>query len=540
MGPLFFLSIPPSLILSITLDKKEERAMNKSDRVIIFDTTLRDGEQSPGASLNGAEKLQAALQLAAVGVDVIEAGFPVSSPGDFEAVKAIAHKVKGPSICGLARAVKGDIDACWNAVKYSKKPRIHTFIATSDLHIEKKLKMTRDQVLERAVQMVAYARKFTDDVEFSAEDAVRSDLGYLCRVVAAVIDAGAATVNIPDTVGYAIPSEYGAMIRALMDRVPNIGRAVVSVHCHNDLGLAVANSLAAVANGARQVECTVNGIGERAGNAAMEEIVMAIKTRKDLFHLSTGINTHEIAKTSRLMSKLTGMVVQPNKAVVGANAFAHSSGIHQDGVIKHRTTYEIMDPSDVGIEESALLLTARSGRNGVNNRLKHLGYSLNEKELDAFFGKFKALADKKKYVFDDDLAALLQEDGRGMEEVYSLVYLNTSSGTGIVPTATVRLKKEEEVLQEAACGDGPVDAATRAIDKIVRLNCVLRDYSLRAVSSGKDALGEVVVKVEKDGFVVTGKGTSTDIIEASAKAYLNALNKLLAQAKSGPKVQGKV
>ncbi|MBL8023883.1 MAG: 2-isopropylmalate synthase [Elusimicrobia bacterium] len=502
--------------------------MKKTDRLIIFDTTLRDGEQSPGASLNIPEKLQAARQLAELGVDVIEAGFPVSSPGDFEAVKTIAQEIRGAEICGLARAVKGDIDACWNAVKHSKRPRIHTFIATSDLHIVQKLRMTRQQVLDRAVECVRYASQFTENVEFSAEDAVRTDFDYLCQVIEAVIDAGAATVNIPDTVGYSIPSEWGEKIHRLISRVPNIKKAVVSVHCHNDLGLAVSNSLAAVQNGARQVECTVNGIGERAGNASLEEIVMAIRTRKDLFQLTSRVNTKEIARSSRLISKLTGIPVQPNKAVVGANAFAHSSGIHQDGVLKSRTTYEIMNPSDVGVEESALLLTARSGRNGVQNRLKHLGYTLTAPKLDVLFGKFKTLADKKKYVFDDDLLALVEEEGRDKTvEVFHLDYLNTTSGTGIVPTATVRLKKEGKVFQEAACGDGPVDAAYRAMDKITGLSPELKDYTLRSLSSGTDAQGDVVVKVENQGLVVSGKGTSTDIVEASAKAYLNALNKII-------------
>ncbi len=473
-------------------------------------------------------------------MDVIEAGFPVSSPGDFEAVKRVAKEVRGPEICGLARAVKGDIDACWNAVKHAKKPRIHTFIATSDLHIERKLKMTREQVLERAVEAVRHAKRYTENVEFSPEDAVRSDPDYLASVVEAVIDAGAVTVNIPDTVGYSIPAEFGDIIARLFDRVPNIRKAVISVHCHNDLGLAVANSLAAVKAGARQVECTINGIGERAGNASLEEVVMTLRTRKDLFGLQTGINTREIARTSRLISKLTGMAVQPNKAVVGANAFAHSSGIHQDGVIKHRTTYEIMNPEDVGIEESTLLLTARSGRNGVSNRLKHLGYNLSAKELEPLFERFKALADKKKYVFDDDLLSLLEEGRSRVPEAFSLEYLNTSSGTGIVPTATVRLKKDGKILQEAACGDGPVDAAYRAIDKITGLKSALRDYSLRSVSSGKDAQGEVSVKVEKDGVIVTGKGLSTDIIEASAKAYLNAVNKLMNVRSGGKKIQEKV
>jgi 2-isopropylmalate synthase len=498
------------------------------ERVIVFDTTLRDGEQSPGASLNIDEKRQAARALADLGVDVIEAGFPVSSPGDFEAVQTVAKDVRGPEVCGLARAIKGDIDACWNAVKHAKKPRIHTFIATSDLHIEQKLRMTRAQVLDRAVEMVRYANKFTGNVEFSAEDAVRTDFDYLCQVIEAVIDAGARTVNIPDTVGYSIPSEWGDKIGRLIARVPNIRKAVVSVHCHNDLGLGVANSLAAIQHGARQVECTINGIGERAGNAALEEIVMALRTRKDLFHLTTGVDAREIARVSRLLSKLTGMVVQPNKAVVGANAFAHSSGIHQDGVLKSRTTYEIMNPEDVGVEESALLLTARSGRNGVASRLKHLGHTVVGEKLEILFAKFKALADKKKYVFDDDLLALVEEEGREKaEDVFHMDYLNTTSGTGIVPTATLRLKKKDKVFQEAACGDGPVDAVYRAMDKIAGVVPELQDYQLRSVSSGTDAQGEVVVRVEHKGLVVTGKGTSTDIVEASAKAYLNALNKIL-------------
>ncbi|HOW28047.1 MAG TPA: 2-isopropylmalate synthase [Elusimicrobiota bacterium] len=498
------------------------------NQIIIFDTTLRDGEQSPGAALNIQQKVQAARQLSELGVDVIEAGFPVSSPGDFEAVKTIAKEIRGVEVCGLARAVKGDIDACWNAVKVGKKPRIHTFIATSDLHIERKLKMTRAQVLERAVESVSYAKKYTPNVEFSAEDAVRSDFNYLCSVVEAVIDAGATTVNIPDTVGYAVPDEFGAMIRRLRENVPNIDKTVLSVHCHNDLGLSVANSLAAVQNGVRQVECTVNGIGERAGNASLEEIVMAVRTRKDLFGLTTRINTKEIAKASRLISSLTGIVVQPNKAVVGANAFSHSSGIHQDGVLKYRTTYEIMNPEDVGIEESALLLTARSGRNGLSNRLKHLGYTLSPKELEAVFEKFKALADKKKYVFDDDLLALVDRERSAVPEAFSLDYLNTTSGTGVIPTATVRLKNEGKILQEASCGDGPVDSAYKAIDRMTGLKVKLVDYNLRAISSGKDAQGEVTVKIEANGLIVSGKGTSTDIIEASALAYLNGINKLLA------------
>ena len=504
------------------------------DKVYIFDTTLRDGEQSPGCSMDGSEKMKVAQQLSRLGVDVIEAGFPISSQGDFQAVKRIAETVgcgkKGahiPQICGLSRCVKQDIEACWNAVKAARFPRIHTFIATSDIHIEHKRKMSRQQVLERAVDMVKFARKFTENVEFSAEDTVRSDFDYLCQVVTAAIDAGASTVNIPDTVGYSVPFEFGSLIKRLYERVSNIKKAVISVHCHNDLGLAVSNSLAAVLSGARQVECTVNGLGERAGNASMEEVVMTLKTRKDLFKVETGVRTEEIYRSSRLVSQVTGMVVQPNKAIVGANAFAHSSGIHQDGMIKHRTTYEIMNPEEVGIEESSLLLTARSGRNGLNNRLKHLGFGLAARELDAFFERFKTLADKKKYVFDDDLIALLSEGKSAAPETFILDYLNISAGTGTIPTATVRLKKADKVFQEAACGDGPVDAATRAIDKVVGLKPKLMDYNLHALTSGKDAQGEVTVRIEEGGLTILGRGASTDIIEASAKAYLNALNKLV-------------
>ena len=517
-----------------------------AERVYIFDTTLRDGEQSPGCSMDAKEKLEVAQQLARLRVDIIEAGFPVSSPGDFEAVKRIAETVgrgkKGafvPQICGLARCVKTDIDACWNAVKPARNPRIHVFLATSDIHMKFKLKMAPQQVLDRAVEMVKYARKYCPNVEFSAEDAVRSDLDFLSKVVTAVIDAGASTVNIPDTVGYSAPMEYGRLIKSLFEKVPNVRKAVVSVHCHNDLGLAVSNSLAAVYNGARQVECTINGLGERAGNASLEEVVMALGTRRDLFKAETGIKTEEIYRTSRLVSQVTGMAVQANKAIVGANAFSHSSGIHQDGMLKNRDTYEIMSPEAVGIEESVLLLTARSGRNGLNNRLKSLGFDLSAKELDSVFERFKVLADKKKYVFDDDLIALLSEHKSELPEVFVLEYLNTASGTGTIPTATVRLKKGGQVRQEAACGDGPVDATYKAIDKITGLQVKLEDYSLRAISSGKDALGEVTVRLEHKGAKFLGRGTSTDIIEASAKAYLAALNRALADGRKS-KITDKV
>ena len=508
----------------------------KNNTIILFDTTLRDGEQSPGASLNIKEKLEIARQLARLGVDVIEAGFPISSPGDFESVKLVAREVKGPVICGLARASEKDITACWNAVKYSKRPRIHTFIATSDIHLERKLQKSRRQVLDIAAHAVSFARKMCDDVQFSAEDAARSDFDYLCQVVETVIEAGATTVNIPDTVGYALPVEFGAMISNLRRRVKNIDKITLSVHCHNDLGLSVANSLSALENGARQLECTVNGIGERAGNAALEEVVMALKTRKDSFNATTKINTREIHKASRLVSTLTGIPVQPNKAIVGANAFAHEAGIHQDGVLKERLTYEIMKPQDVGIPSNQLVLGKHSGRHALARRLKDLGYDVAGAELERVFAAFKDLADKKKCVFDEDIIALVEERISGGAETWTLDYLNTSSGTGVIPTATVRLAKNEKkdkrlVLQEAACGDGPVDAAYRAIDKIAGIKAKLADYALRALSGGKDAQGEVIVKVDYDGVTFTGRGASTDIIEASVKAYLQALNKIASGGK---------
>lgn len=501
-------------------------------KIIIFDTTLRDGEQAPGCSLGPAEKLQVAEQLYRLGVDVIEGGFPVSSRGDFEAVqgiaKAIGREANAPEICGLSRCVKGDIEACGEAVKPAKRPRVHVFIATSDIHLEHKLHMTREQVLQRAVESVRLARRYADSVEFSAEDATRSDVNFLVDLFEAVIKAGATTINVPDTTGFAIPWEYGRLIETLIDRVPNIDQAVVSTHCQDDLGLSVANSLAAVKAGARQVECTINGLGERAGNTSLEEVVMALKTRQDLFGVTNRIQTKEIAKASRLVSSLTGVMVPPNKAIVGANAFAHSSGIHQDGILKYRQTYEIMNPEDVGIEESSLLLTSRSGRHALESRLKQLGYKLHKKPLDDMFVKFKALADKKRYVFDDDLLALLDEETAEINDAYSLEYLHASSGMGTIPTATVRVKRDNgEVVQEAACGDGPVDAATRAIDKVVGLQPKLVDYSLHAVTSGKDAQGEVTVRIEESGLTIMGRGASTDIIEASAKAYLHAVNRLI-------------
>jgi 2-isopropylmalate synthase len=512
-------------------------------KITIFDTTLRDGEQAPGCSLGAAEKLQVAEQLARLGVDVIEGGFPVSSVGDFEAVRNISKIVgrlaDAPEICGLSRCVKGDIEACGEAVKPAKRPRIHVFIATSDIHLEHKLRMSREQVLERAVESVKLARKFTDSVEFSAEDATRSDVEYLVQLLEAVITAGATTVNIPDTTGFTVPWEYSELIRTLIDRVPNIDKAVVSTHCQDDLGLSVANSLAAVKAGARQVECTINGLGERAGNTSLEEVVMALKTRQDLFGFSTGIRTREIAKTSRLVSSLTGVIVPPNKAIVGANAFAHSSGIHQDGILKFRQTYEIMNPEDVGIEESSLLLTSRSGRHALEARLKQLGYKFSKKQLDDLFVKFKNLADKKRYVFDDDLLALVDDETAMANDAYLLEHLQTSSGTGMIPTATVRIKLDGgEIVQEAACGDGPVDAATRAIDKAVGLKPKMLDYSLHAVTSGKDAQGEVSIRIEESGLTILGRAASTDIIEASAKAYLHAINRLVKAKQQRQKAKG--
>lgn len=497
-------------------------------KIIIFDTTLRDGEQSPGASLNLKEKLQIAHHLAELGVDVIEAGFPITSPDDFESVKQIAKSVKGAIICGLARAHVKDIQECYNAVKYSKNPRIHTFIATSDIHIEKKLKKTRGEVLNIACEAVRLAKKLVDDVEFSCEDAARSDFNFLKEIIEAVIDEGATTINIPDTVGYSTPDEYGALIKNLKLKVRNSKKAIFSVHCHNDLGLATANSLQAVLNGAEQVECTVNGIGERAGNAALEEIVMAIKTRPKIYNVTTNIDTKKLYKTSKLVATLTGIHPQPNKAIVGANAFAHEAGIHQDGILKERGTYEIMKPEDIGIPSSSLVLGKHSGRHALKKRLQALGYSPTDSELESIYKKFKDLTDKKKVIFDDDLIALMDEKFSEINEVYTLEYISVSSGTKQVPKAIVALKKENKTIKETATGDGPVDASFQAIDKITKIKATLEDYSIKSISSGKDALGEVLVKLKYKGITYSGRGSSTDVIEASAKSYLNAINKILA------------
>ena len=498
-----------------------------SEKIIIFDTTLRDGEQSPGASLGVKEKLEIAMQLDRLKVDAIEAGFPISSEGDFEAVKLIAETVEGPIVAGLARALRKDIDRCWEAVKHARSPRIHTFIGTSPIHIRYQMRKTQGAVLKMAQEAVKIARDYTKDVEFSAMDATRSEFDFLCEIIEKTICAGATTINIPDTVGYSLPDEFGKLINNICKKVSNIKQARLSVHCHNDLGLATANSLSAVANGARQVECTINGIGERAGNASVEEIVMTLKTRHDLFRdYVTGVNTKEIIKASRLVTRLTGIVVQPNKAIVGANAFAHSSGIHQDGILKERTTFEIMKPESVGLTESKLVLTSRSGRHALSHKLKELGFKLSEESLERAYEKFKALADKKKEVFEEDLDAIVEEELATVTEVYHLEYVHTVSGSQTVPTATIRLKKKGDIFQEAACGDGPVDACYKAIDRITGIKGKLIDYSLRAVTSGKDAMGEVTVRVMARGRTVVGRGSSTDIIEASAKAYVNAINKI--------------
>jgi 2-isopropylmalate synthase len=502
--------------------------MTDANRIIIFDTTLRDGEQSPGASLNTKEKVQIAKQLARLGVDVIEAGFPISSPGDFEAVNLIAKTVSGPTIAGLARASFADIDRCWEAVKPAKSHRIHTFIATSDIHIEKKLRKSREEVIDIAVKAVKRAKGYTDNVEFSCEDAGRTDKDYMCDVVEAVIDAGATTVNIPDTVGYSNPFEFGAIIKYLMDKVPNIKKTIISVHCHNDLGLSVANSLAAIMNGARQIECTINGIGERAGNASLEEIVMNLTTRKDFFKVTTGIKTEQIYRASKLVSTLTGIFVQPNKAVVGGNAFAHEAGIHQDGVLKERTTYEIMTPQSVGWTGTSMVMGKHSGRHAFKSRLAELGYpDLSDEQVQKAFERFKVLADKKKTIFDEDLAAIVEDEMAMIPEAFVFDSMEVISGTETTPNAMVRLLKSGKPTTVKAKGDGPVDAAYIAIDKITKMKPELLHYGIKSITGGTDALGEVGVTLRDKGMTVSGRGSHEDIIVASAKAYLNAVNKLI-------------
>lgn len=499
--------------------------MGDKNRIYLFDTTLRDGEQSPGVSLNVDEKLEIAQQLARLGVDIIEAGFPIASPGDFQAVKTIAQKVKGPVIAGLCRASRNDIHGCWEAIKYAERPRIHTFLATSDIHLKHKLQTSRENALQQAIDAVTYARSLCPDVEFSAEDASRSDREYLAQVTEAVIKAGAKVVNLPDTTGYAVPEDYGQFIRSIIERVPNIGDTIISVHCHDDLGMAVANSLAGVLGGARQIECAVNGIGERAGNASLEEIIMALYTRKSFYNKEIEVNYQEIYRTSRLVSSLTGMVIQPNKAIVGANAFLHESGIHQDGVLKDRSTYEIMSPELVGVFKSNLVLGKHSGRHAFKERLLALGYDLDDTELAKAFAGFKEIADKKREINDDDLEALVKDRVKAVPERFSLEYLHISCGTGVIPTATVKLGIEGKVFQAVSTGDGPVEAACHAVDRITDIYGKMIDYKLHAVTSGKDALGEVLSRIQIEDNVYNGRGLSTDVLEASVKSYINAINK---------------
>ena len=501
------------------------------NRVLIFDTTLRDGEQSPGASLNESEKLQIAHALSRLGVDVIEAGFPYSSQGDFNAVKQIATEVHGPIICGLARASEADIEKAAESLMPALKRRIHTFIGSSDIHLEHKLKLTRSQCIEKAIKAVKLARSFTDDVEFSPEDAGRADPVFLFELIQAAIEAGATTINIPDTVGYITPYEFGGLIKSIKENVPNIDKAIISVHCHNDLGLAVSNSFAAVLNGARQIECTINGLGERAGNCALEEIVMILKTRQKTFGLFTEINTTEIARTSHLVSNLTGFPVQKNKAIVGANAFAHESGIHQDGVLKHKNTYEIIDPSEVGYKTNRLPLGPRSGKHALKSRLAELGYALDALELDAAYIRFKDLADKRKQVSDKDLISIVDEKQReaSTEVFYTLEHLQIACGSGL-PTASVEIKnlKRDVLLRTSSLGTGPVDAIYQAIKELVDIQNELIEFSVHSVTEGIDAQGEVTIRVKYQNKIYTGYAADTDILVASAKAYLNAINKLCA------------
>ncbi|HHJ38743.1 MAG: 2-isopropylmalate synthase [Methylothermaceae bacteria B42] len=499
------------------------------DKLIIFDTTLRDGEQSPGASMNKDEKVRIAKALERLKVDVIEAGFPAASPGDFEAVHAVAQAVKESTVCGLARALKKDIEKAGEALKPAQRARIHTFIATSPIHMERKLRMSPDQVVEHAVEAVKLARRFTDDVEFSPEDAGRSEEDFLCRILEAVIAAGATTVNIPDTVGYSLPHEFGGMIARLRSRIPNSDQAIFSVHCHNDLGLAVANSLSAVLNGARQIECTINGLGERAGNAALEEVVMAIKTRQDAFPCDTSVETQEIVPCSKLVASITGFPVQPNKAIVGANAFAHESGIHQDGVLKSRETYEIMRAEDVGWSANRMVLGKHSGRNAFRTRMKELGIEFDSEEaLNDAFSRFKQLADKKHEIFDEDLQALISEQIFEAEsEWVKLISLHVCADTGETPRSEVVLKIDGEEKRGYAEGSGVVDATLKAIESLVQTGANLLLYSVNNITSGTDAQGEVTVRLEKAGRIVQGQGADTDIVIASAKAYINAVNKLL-------------
>jgi 2-isopropylmalate synthase len=504
------------------------------DRVVIFDTTLRDGEQAAGGSLNIQEKLEIARQLAKLGVDVIEAGFPVTSPGDFEAVRLIAREVKNTTICVLTHANINAIDQSWEAVKDAEHPRIHIVLSSSDIHLFYQLRKSREEVINMVRDTVAHARKYCGDIEYSAMDASRTEPEYICEILTAAIDAGATTVNIPDTVGYAMPEQFGSLITRVFKDVPNIHKAIVSIHCHNDLGLAVANSLEALKCGARQVEGTINGIGERAGNASLEEIIMAVKTRKDFFNLTTNIDTTQIYRTSRLVSDLTGFLVQANKAIVGANAFRHSSGLHIDGMIKDAKTFEIMNPKEVGIPSSRLVLGKTSGRHAFRERLAELGYSLSEDDFTRAFAAFKDLADKKRDVTDKDIESVVAEEKRTVSETYHLDRIQVTCGDRGIPTAAVRLQGPDGAsLADAALGTGPIDAVYKAINRLVGVPNTLTEFSVTSVTEGIDAIGEVLIRIESDGVTYTGRGADTDIIVASAKAYMNALNRLLGAKKGG-------
>jgi 2-isopropylmalate synthase len=504
-----------------------ETTSTSSRQIIIFDTTLRDGEQSPGASMNLPEKMEIAQALVTLGVDVIEAGFPIVSPGDFEAVRQVSQSVRGSVVCGLARCRDQDIDRAWEALRGAERPRIHVFLATSAIHREFKLKMDKESIIRHAVAGVKRAAGYCPDIEFSPEDASRTETDFLCEVVEAAIAAGATTVNIPDTVGYATPAHMANVIRTLRNRVPNIDKAVISVHCHNDLGMAVANSLAAVEAGAGQIECTINGLGERAGNCSLEEIVMAMRTRNDYYHADTRIVSKRLVPTSRLVAGITGIQVQRNKAIVGQNAFAHEAGIHQDGILKERTTYEIMLPQDVGFATTDLVLGKHSGRAALANRIKTLGYSLAPEQIQTVFEAFKVLCDKKKEIYDADIAALIEQEMRAVPELWSLVSYEIASGTGKTPRVMLRLRRGgQEVSGDESCGDGPVDAVFLAIEKLTNVTVVCKDFNVHSVTVGKDAQGEVMVQVQHEGRLYRGRGVSTDSIEASAKAFLNAINKI--------------
>jgi 2-isopropylmalate synthase len=513
------------------------------EKVEIFDTTLRDGEQAAGTRLGAREKMEIARQLVRLNVDIIEAGFPASSPEDFEAVRLISENIEGPVICGLTRARKEDIDVAQKALVKAKRARIHTGIGVSEVHIVgkfaddkygKTIGEKQATILKMGVEAVKYAAGFVEQVEFYAEDSGRAERVFLYEILEAVIDAGATVLNIPDTTGYAMPEQWGGLIRDIRANVPNIDKAVISVHCHDDLGMAVANSLAGVKNGARQVEGTINGVGERAGNAAIEEVVMAIHTRRDFFdEVETNINTREFSRSSRMVADMLGIPVPVNKAIIGRNAFAHSSGIHVDGFLKKRETYEIMRPEDIGLDQSRVVLTARTGRHGLRHRLEEMGYTLSKEELEKMYVRFLAVADKKKEVFDEDLAAIISDEIHLIEHVYELEYLHVASGTGTLPTASVKMKIKDEIKQAAACGDGPVDAAYEAIRQATGLSPKLENYSIRAVTSGKEALGEATVRITEDGRIFTGRGISTDIIEASAKAYVDAINRMVAAKAKG-------